>query len=410
MIIRLIKRLLFGAQRDVSLMEFDGDEIDESIDLSGKPLREGHLRKGLRDKRLVPKIRNRRRGPRGSQPRYLPTDEARRLFSQTHRTNNRILRDLTSDCEHLERLGLPTWESEQAIADALGLPLKTLWHYSIHRDMERFPHYVTFAIPKRSGGERLIMAPKSRLKDIQRQLLNSLVNKLPLHDAAHGFRDGRSTRSGAECHARKDVVVRIDLADFFPTVHFGRVRGYLVASGYSYPVATTLAVLMTEAERQPVEIEGAVYHVPVTNRYCVQGAPTSPGLCNAIVRKLDNRLAGLARKFSFNYTRYADDMTFSGSEPKAVPRLIKLVGDIVVSEGFNVNWSKTRVMRKGRRQCVTGITVNETIGLSRKERRKIRAELHRCKVNGDSMSPQLKGKLAYLRMLNPGQARSLVGE
>ncbi|MEZ5325087.1 MAG: reverse transcriptase family protein [Verrucomicrobiales bacterium] len=410
MIVRLLKRLLFGARRDVSLLDADGEAIDETIDLSGKPLKQGHLRKGLRDRRLVPKVLERRRGKRGSKSRYLETDEAARLFSHTQLTCNRNLRDLTADREQLARLNLPQWQSEQDIADALGIPLKTLWHYSIHRNMERFSHYVTFAIAKRSGGERLIMAPKSRLRAMQRQLVTLLVRQLPLHDAAHGFRRGHSIRSGADCHARKQVVVRVDLADFFPTVHFGRVRGYLIACGYSYPVATTLAVLMTEAERQPVEVDGTVYHVPVTPRYCVQGAPTSPGICNAIVRKLDNRLAGLARQFQFDYTRYADDLTFSGAEPNTVPRLLKLIGNIVESEGFNVNAAKTRVMRKGRRQSVTGVTVNEVIGLSRKERRKLRAALHQQKLNGvpgDCTNQQLHGKLAYLHMLNPSQAMKL---
>ena len=410
MIFRLLKRLLFGVRRDVSLLDMEGDAIDETIDLSGKPLREGHLRRGLRDQRLLPKVWKRRHGPRGSKPRFFSKHEAQRLFGQTHRTNNRAIRDLTSDPEHLERLGLPRWETEEELAGALGIPLHTLWHYSIHRDMERCPHYVTFAIPKRNGSERLIMAPKSRLKAIQRQLVELLVNRLPLHEAAHGFRQGRSTRTGAECHARKNVVIRVDLADFFPSVHFGRVRGYLVACGYAYPVATTLAVLMTEAERQPVEVEGAVYHVPVTGRYCVQGAPTSPGICNAITRKLDNRLNGLARKFGFEYTRYADDLTFSGADTAKAPTIIRLVESIVRSEGFLLNPAKTRIMRRGRRQSVTGITVNDVIGLSRKERRITRAALHHEKQNpsGSAGERRLAGKLAYLRMLNPEQARRLI--
>src|SRR5262249_20100449 len=156
----------------------------------------------------------------------------------------------------LARYGLPLWRNEQDVAQALGLSVPRLRFFSIHRARERTCHYVTFAIPKRQGGERLIMAPKRELKTIQRQLVALLLSRLPASPHAHGFVRGRSIRSNAEPHRGKRVLVRLDLADFFPSVHVGRVRGLLLALGYSYPVAQTLAVLMTEAPRQRVEIDG----------------------------------------------------------------------------------------------------------------------------------------------------------
>ncbi|NLS97211.1 MAG: RNA-directed DNA polymerase [Planctomycetaceae bacterium] len=190
--------------------------------------------------------------------------------------------------------------------------------------------------------------------------------------------------------------------------------GLLISLGYGYPIATTLAVLMTEPPRQPVELNGKVVHVPVGPRVCVQGAPTSPGICNAILLRLDRRLAGLARKHGYAYTRYADDLTFSGDDPDKVKLLITIASRIVRDEGFEINRSKTRVLRKGQRQLVTGVVVNQTAGLSRQERRRLRAAIHqmRCSPEPCDTTEQrrLAGKLAYLHMLNAEQAAPLVSE
>lgn len=404
----LLNRLRFK-KRDISLLGGDGDEVLESIDLSGKPLKEGHLRKSHRDKRLLPKRITRRPGPRGKKPpKHFSEQEAKRLFSSTLRTRDRNMRDLREDEEQLERYGLPIWKNETDLAEALGISVGKLRYFSIHREKEQAPHYITFAVKKRSGGERLIMAPKRQMKAIQRILLETMVEKLPCSEYAHGFRKQRSVKSGAEAHVGKSVVIHMDIKNFFPTVHFGRVRGLLIAYGYSYPVASTLATLMTECERQPVQIEEELYHVPVSSRYCVQGAPTSPALCNAILLRFDRRMAGLARSLGMEYTRYADDITFSGDDKSVCARIIKRATSIVTSEGFEVNEAKTKVMRRGQRQKVTGVTVNETLGLSRKERRKIRAAIHSYRQNPDpAKRAEIEGKLAWLHMLNPDQAEAL---
>ena len=198
--------------------------------------------------------------------------------------------------------------------------------------------------------------------------------------------------------------MRLDLREFFPTVTAARVRGYLIALGYGYPVAATLAVLVTEPPRQPVEIDGTMFFVPVGPRTCVQGAPTSPGLCNAIVYKLDRRIAALARRAGFAYTRYADDITLSGDDVDTAHRLRKRVERVIREEGFEVNTAKTRVTTSGGAQRVTGVTVNRVLGLSRKERRRIRAMLHR---SDPAQRRRVEGLLAWVAMLNPGQAEAL---
>jgi RNA-directed DNA polymerase len=344
--------------RNVAALAVTNDaSVEEEVITAAGPLKPQHRRLILRDKRLLPKppIKfDRYVWPRPKKPRVFSKAEAGRLFSATLRTRDRNIRDLAADREQLARYGLPIWESEADLAAALSISVGQLQHYSIHRERERASHYVCFAVRKRSGGERLIYAPKRRLKALQRRLQGLLVRKLPVSAHAHGFVPGRSIATNAAPHVGKAVVVKFDIKDCFPTIHFGRVRGLLLALGYSYPLATTLAVLMTEAPRQPFEIGSALYYVPIGPRVCVQGAPTSPGLCNAVMLKLDRRLAGLAKAEGFAYTRYADDLTFSGDKEEAVDRLLACVPRIVEAEGFALNASKTRIMRRGGRQTVTG--------------------------------------------------------
>ena len=411
----VVRRWNKAPQRDVSTVAEVGqaDFKREVVTTSG-PLKPDHRRLALRDKRLLPKPPpdpSQRRWPPPPKPKYLTESEADRLFSASLRTSNRDVMDLATDEAQLQRYGLPLWKTEAGVAAALSLSLGQLRHLSQHRHRETAPHYVAFAIPKRSGGERMIFAPKRRLKAVLRALDRLLVSKLPRSDHAHGFVRGRSIATNAAPHVGKAVVLHFDIKDCFPTIHFGRVRGLLIALGYSYPVAATLAVLMTEAPRQPVAAEGKLYHVPTGPRVCVQGAPTSPGLCNAILLRLDRRLAGLAAKHGFAYTRYADDLTFSGNDTAKIAKLMKLVPEIVAAEGFALNADKTRILRAGRRQAITGVVVNRTMGLSRQERRKLRAALHRQKMAAGAADIgeqlHLRGKLAYLFMLNRAQAIAL---
>lgn len=394
------------AKRDVSgLGGSDVDLVSETVRLVDGPLKPGHRRLILRDVRLVPKkrpaIRLRKR------KKIFSGQQAGRLFSGSLRTSNRNIRDLLPDEQQLQRYGLPLWRTEEDVADALGITEGMLRFFASHRLADRVNHYVTFRVPKRRGGERIIMAPHKRLKALQRRLLPLLMEKLPVSPDAHGFLRGRSVRTGAEPHVGKAVVVRMDIRDFFPSVTYRRVRGFLIALGYGYPVAAVLALLMTESVRQPVETEDGMRYVPVGPRHCVQGAPTSPGLCNALVLKMDRRLAGLARKHGLAYTRYADDLTFSGNDPGVVPRLVRTVTAVVADEGFAIAADKTWVARRGSHQQVTGVTVNDVVGLSRQQRRRIRAMLHQQQRDNGTLDRVAIGTLAWVHMLNPQQAARL---
>jgi len=388
------------------------DVVKEVVRLEG-PLKPMHRRLVKRDARLLPDPSRKAHWSNlagfVARKKVMTAKEARRLFASTLRTKNRELRTLAADEAQLTRYGLPLWRDEAELAAGLSLTVDQLRHLSTHRLRERVPHYLAFAIPKRSGGERIIHAPKKRLKRVLRQVNALLVSKLPVHDAAHGFVKGRSVKTNAEAHVGHQVVVKLDLQNFFPTVTFARVRGLLIALGYGYPVAATLAALVTESERQRVEVDGQLFHVPVGPRLCVQGAPTSPGLCNAMVRRMDARLRGLSKSLGFVYSRYADDLAFSGDDATKVDLLIQRASRIIVTEGFVVNGAKTRVMRRGGAQKIAGVTVNTVLGLSRTERRKLRAEAHHEKTKGATAEQKaaLTGRIAWLSMLNPAQAETI---
>jgi RNA-directed DNA polymerase len=221
---------------------------------------------------------------------------------------------------------------------------------------------------------------------------------------------GRSIVSNAAPHAGRAVVVNLDLKEFFPSIPFRRVKGLFEAVGYGEHVATVLALLCTEPPRVPAELDGKVYHVALGRRVLPQGACTSPAITNALCRRLDRRLDGLARRHGFAYTRYADDLTFSGDAPGKVGRLLRSVRAILGAEDFTEHPTKTRVMRRGGRQEVTGLTVNDRPAVSREEVRTLRAILHNAATRGlegqnregrPDFAAYLKGRVEFVAMVDP---------
>jgi hypothetical protein len=273
-------------------------------------------------------------------------------------------------------------------------------------------------IPKRGGGERAIWAPLPKLKAAQHWVLRNVAEKLPVHGSAHGFLPGRSTLTNAAAHTDARLVVKVDVKDFFPTVTLARVRGIFRKAGYREQVATLLALLCTESPREVVELDGQTYYVALGPRCLPQGAPTSPALTNTLSLRLDRRLAGLARRLGWRYTRYADDLTFSlpaGHSGK--PRLGALLGcvrRVVEAEGFTLNPDKTRVARRGGRQQVTGLVVNGpgTPRVPRKLRRQLRAAAHNLAngkppKDGETLA-RLAGYAAYVHMTDPKRGAELL--
>lgn len=331
---------------------------------------------------------------------------------------SRGLADRRSDLEKLERLGLPKLASPADVAAFLGLSITRLRWLAYFSEASERTHYIPFEVKKRRGGTRQLAAPHAELKQVQQVILRDLLDKLTLHGAAHGFVKGRSTVSNADQHIGRAVLICLDLKDFFPTIHFARVRGLFERLGYSPAAASVLASLCTESPRVPITYEGTTYQVAVGAPALPQGAPTSPALSNLIAQRLDKRLAGFAQKHGWTYTRYADDLTFSGGaeQAKKVPALVRMAEQVARDEGFSVHPDKTRVMRQGGRQLVTGIVVNERRAVPRPALRALRAVLHNAKKTGleaqnrdahPNFRDHIAGKIAYISMVDPERGRRL---
>lgn len=299
----------------------------------------------------------------------------------------------TSDAGRLRALGLPVLHDAMELSAFLGVSVGELRFLTFHRRVARTTHYRRFEVPKKTGGVRRISAPMPRLKELQRKLLDDVLAKLPVHEAAHGFLRGRSIVSGALPHVGHPVVINVDLENFFPTVTFPRVKGLYRSFGYGEQVATLLALLCTEPEVAEVTLDGQRWFVHRSGRFLPQGAPTSPQLTNLLCRRLDAHLEKAAGAFGFTYTRYADDLSFShpgGTDAlgealptgEAVRKLLGRVRFLVERAGFRVHPAKTRVMRKGRRREVTGVLVHDRPRVARERLRQFRAALHHLETKG----------------------------
>lgn len=237
--------------------------------------------------------------------------------------------------------------------------------------------YREFYIPKRSGGRRRISAPRTGTYKHMLHALNLLLGSLYTPSlSAMGFAPGRSIVTGAEKHVGQHYVFNTDLRDFFPSVRRARVKARLLLPpfGFTEEVAIAVAGLCTvrvEAPGDDGQPARPIYVLP-------QGAPTSPLLTNAVCDRLDRRLTGLARRCGANYTRYADDITFSSPHNLYVEgsAFRAELARILAVEGFEMNEAKTRVQRSGQRQEVTGLVVNRRVNVCRHYVRSLRAVLY----------------------------------
>jgi RNA-directed DNA polymerase len=288
-------------------------------------------------------------------------------------------------------------------------------------------HYHYRVLAKPGGAIRLIEAPKKRLKELQRVILAEILEKVPAHASAHGFLDGHSIKTHAALHVGRQVVLRMDLRDFFPSISAPRVRALFRTAGYPDAVADLLGGLSTNAaprkllstfssglDPQAVAETRALYARP----HLPQGAPTSPALANLIAYRLDCRLTGLARSAGAVYTRYADDLAFSGDSSfhRCLERFQIQAAAIVREEGFAVHHRKTRVMRRGVRQLLAGVVVNQRINGVRTDFDRLKAILTNCVRHGAesqnreghaSFRSHLLGRIGFVAMLNPAKGLRL---
>jgi RNA-directed DNA polymerase len=279
--------------------------------------------------------------------------------------------------------------------------------------------YRFFHVRKKSGGVRLIAAPKRRLKEVQRKLSALLVLGYEPRPSVHGFIRDKSIVTNADRHVGKSFVFNVDIEDFFGSIHFGRVRNLLMAEPYSLPlrVATVLA------------------HICCCDRKLPQGAPTSPIVTNLICRRLDRDLQKLAKQSRASYSRYVDDITFSFTCRKSkLPSQVVVANEdrvgagdtlqrIIEANGFHLNSNKTRLFGRAQRLEVTGLVVNDFVNVRRRFVRRLSSMIYACEKHGIAAAERefnakyasqlalratdstralvdiLKGRLAFLHMV-----------
>jgi hypothetical protein len=254
--------------------------------------------------------------------------------------------------------------------------------------------YHTYKLPKKTGGNRIITVPHKYLKYIQRIIYEYILMDLPLHSAATGFRKGYSIVDNAKIHVEKDIVVNIDIANFFPN---------------------TSKDLVWQAMSTNLNNRFSKNCIRLISELCCYkgglptGAPTSPAISNLVLKPCDVSISKVSKKLHIQYTRYADDLTFSGNTGSI--KILPFVREVLDQKGFQLDAKKTNIFRKGRRQCVTGLVVNKQVSIARPIRKRIRASVHNaCHKkpifwhNKPMSIKELMGRISFLQQVHPKEA------
>ena len=337
--------------------------------------------------------------------------------------------DLSTDQapEKLNQRQLPLLKTPEDLANWLQKPLGTVAWLTDYFNEARRPidvrkaHYRYTWKRKRAGGYRLIESPLPMLKEVQEQILDEILDRIPVHPTAHGFCTGRSIVTNAKPHIGQRIVVKMDLDNFYTRVRFSRVVAIYRSIGYSREVAIWLAKLTTSAIPGNLEFPGGEpkqlrLFLP---RHLPQGAPTSPAIANLVAFSLDVRLSGLAKSFGGNYTRYGDDLTFSGGRnfQSSLRLFIPLAQQIIRQERFVINKHKRKILRRSNQQTVTGVVVNSKMNISRKSYDTLKATLHNCVKFGPASQNRddhpnyrdhLRGRIAHVQQLNRARGEKLL--
>lgn len=217
--------------------------------------------------------------------------------------------------------------------------------------------YRQFNLPKRSGGHRVIAVPYPRLAKAQSWVMKNILANISVNDHAHGYVRNRSILTNANVHFGAKELLKIDIEDFFGNININRVIQVFKNIGYTNKVSYHLAELCCYEKKLP------------------QGACTSPIISNIVARFLDNRLSSLSESLNLSYTRYVDDITFSGD--KIPPGYLSYVENIISEAGFSINRKKTIFKGEKQRKIVTGLLVSGSkVRVLKKYRRDFRKKAH----------------------------------
>lgn len=298
-------------------------------------------------------------------------------------SNPTLLKQFQSLTTTNELLSLIQKGSDKYKLPALEMKDLEVWLSGVNRRR----YYDTFYIAKRSGGSREISSPKLRLKTVQHIIAQALTEGYRPRASVHGYAKGKSIVSNATNHDNQKWVLRVDLKDFFHTIHYGRVRGVLLNKPFSFhlEVATALSTLCT-------------YPASRYETILPQGAPTSPIISNLVCRRLDFELMQLAQRYRCWYSRYADDIIFSTNNRAFPTDLAVLNGasahlglalrELIESHDLHINEDKVSLRYRSARQLVTGLVVNKKVNVPREKILEVKAMLHSWEYKGLSETAQ----------------------
>ena len=246
-------------------------------------------------------------------------------------------------------------------------------------------HYRKFKIPKRNGGKRTITTPYPELLECQNWIYVNILTKVKIHSSAHGFTFNKSIISNSKVHLGQNHFLKIDLEDFFSSIEINKVITVFKHLGYTHKVSFYLASICCYGDILP------------------QGSPTSPMLSNIVAKNLDTRLMKFSKRFNLRYTRYADDLAFSGD---SIPvKNIDYITNIINSCGFTVNENKTLLQQEKHKRIITGISIaDDDVKVPRKYKRKLRLEIHCIRKHG------LLGHMRKHKIKNPDYLLSIIGK
>jgi len=264
-------------------------------------------------------------------------------------------------------------------------------------------YYKTFYIKKSNGSTRVINAPSKQLKKIQQSILKNFLYKFKAHPNAYGFIKGRGAREGAKQHVNSKVLLCIDIKNFFYSIKL-------------VPVANLFKYLLTKfpgkIDYNEDDIHNLAYLVTIHGSL-PQGAPTSPAIANTYCFKLDRIFTLLAKEYNIQYTRYADDISFSSTDQNfLMSKLLPLIAKELKFWGFKLSSKKTRILKPYRRMVVTGIVVNKKLGTPKKVWKNIRAQIHNYKKQNLDIDTneytKLRGQIEWIKSLNSMRGTQLL--
>ncbi|CRK83036.1 reverse transcriptase family protein [Neobacillus massiliamazoniensis] len=306
------------------------------------------------------------------------------------------INDCTKYASKLLNKGLPVIFDREHFSRLIGFKLEEL------EELLKKDNYRVVKIPKKDG-HRDLYIPNPRLKLIQKWMLMNLISKVKISKHARGFITDTSLVDNAIEHVNKDFVVSLDIRDFFPSINKYRVYRIFRSLGYCNDLAGIFTALL------------------VTNNGLPQGAPTSPYLSHIVCKKLDSRISKELKHFEgCSFTRYADDFSISGGNE--ILEKISNIIYIISSEGFELNFSKTRIQSNSQKQLVTGLVVNEKVNVPSSYKRRLKQEIYYCKkygvnshmkrlgINKSNYKLYLYGKAYYIKMINQKLGEKFLSE